>query len=272
MRTVRISAGKYDVLHKRERESKFAGSELPDVRHAQEKTERRVCNMKRNKRWLSGLCAVVASLFLLTGCVGGGYEYLNGPSYGQEDAAQDWLQSSGAGETGQESGAEDKYWDGQENSAQDPGDLSGSYENDAEETDAFLNDVKPVGENENDPAGPGAELDEYGVYTSMEDVALYLYLYEDLPDNFLTKKEAQALGWEGGSLEPYAPGMCIGGDYFGNYEGNLPKVPGREYHECDIDTLGARSRGAKRIVYSNDGLIYYTDDHYETFTLLYGEE
>lgn len=117
-----------------------------------------------------------------------------------------------------------------------------------------------------------AALAEDGTYTSCEDVALYLHLYDHLPDNFITKKEAQALGWEGGSLEPYAPGMCIGGSYFGNYEGLLPEADGREYHECDIDTLGADSRGAKRLVYSNDGLIYYTEDHYATFDLLYGEE
>ncbi len=116
------------------------------------------------------------------------------------------------------------------------------------------------------------DIAEDGVYTSKEDVALYLHTYGKLPGNFITKKEAKALGWEGGSLEPYAPGKCIGGDYFGNYEGNLPEKSGREYHECDIDTLGADSRGPKRIVYSNDGLIYYTEDHYETFTLLYGDE
>ncbi len=115
-------------------------------------------------------------------------------------------------------------------------------------------------------------IDEDGSYTTVEDVSLYLYIYEELPDNFMTKEEARELGWEGGSLEPYAPGMCIGGDYFGNYEGLLPKEKGRDYYECDIDTLGAKSRGAKRIVYSDDGLIYYTDDHYESFTLLYGEE
>lgn len=113
---------------------------------------------------------------------------------------------------------------------------------------------------------------EDGVYTSKEDVSLYIHIYERLPDNFMTKKEAQALGWEGGSLEPYAPGMCIGGNRFGNYEGLLPEEDGRTYTECDIDTLGASSRGAKRIVFSNDGLIYYTEDHYETFELLYGEE
>jgi len=115
-------------------------------------------------------------------------------------------------------------------------------------------------------------LPENGSYTSKEDVALYIHLYGHLPDNFITKKEAQDLGWPGGSLEPYAPGMCIGGSRFGNYEGLLPEAEGRSYTECDIDTLGARSRGAKRIVFSNDGLVYYTEDHYESFELLYGEE
>ena len=116
------------------------------------------------------------------------------------------------------------------------------------------------------------KIDKDGTYTSCDDVALYIYTYGELPSNFMTKKEAKKLGWEGGSLEPYAPGMCIGGDYFGNYEGLLPEKDGREYHECDIDTLGEDSRGAKRIIYSNDGLIYYTEDHYSSFTLLYGEE
>ena len=115
-------------------------------------------------------------------------------------------------------------------------------------------------------------IDIDGSYTTVEDVSLYIYTYGELPNNFITKKEAKALGWEGGSLEPFAPGMCIGGDHFGNYEGLLPEKKGREYHECDIDTLYARSRGAKRIIYSNDGLIYYTSDHYESFELLYGEE
>ena len=114
--------------------------------------------------------------------------------------------------------------------------------------------------------------DPDGSYTSAEDVSAYLIAYGSLPQNFITKKEARDLGWEGGSLEPYAPGMCIGGDKFGNYEGNLPEKDGRTYYECDINTLGADRRGAERIVFSDDGLIYYTADHYETFTLLYGEE
>ncbi len=115
-------------------------------------------------------------------------------------------------------------------------------------------------------------IDIDGTYTTKEDVALYIHTYGCLPNNFITKSEAQDLGWEGGSLEPYAPGMCIGGNRFGNYEGLLPEADGRTYTECDIDTLGADKRGAKRIVFSNDGLIYYTEDHYESFELLYGEE
>lgn len=117
-----------------------------------------------------------------------------------------------------------------------------------------------------------APLDENGEYTSKDDVALYIHLYGHLPSNFVTKKEAQKKGWEGGSLEGFFPGCSIGGDVFGNREGLLPKKDGRKYYECDIDTKGAKSRGAKRIVFSNDGLVYYTEDHYESFTLLYGEE
>ncbi len=112
-------------------------------------------------------------------------------------------------------------------------------------------------------------LDEDGTYTTKADVALYIHTYGKLPSNFMTKKQAKKLGWSGGSLEDFAPGMCIGGDYFGNYEGLLPED--KEYHECDIDTLGKKSRGAKRIIYSDDGYIYYTEDHYESFEQLYGE-
>lgn len=114
-------------------------------------------------------------------------------------------------------------------------------------------------------------IDEYGVYDSKEDVALYIHTYGTLPSNYVTKKEAEAAGWSGGSVEKYLPGKCIGGNRFGNYEGALPDKDGRQWTECDIGTLGASSRGAERIVFSNDGLIYYTGDHYETFELLYGE-
>ena len=117
-----------------------------------------------------------------------------------------------------------------------------------------------------------AAIDENGTYTSREDVALYLYTYGHLPENYLTKKEAQALGWDNkkGNLQDVAPGMSIGGDRFGNYEGLLPEADGRKYFECDIDYTGGY-RGAERIIFSNDGLIFYTEDHYKTFEQLYGK-
>ena len=116
-------------------------------------------------------------------------------------------------------------------------------------------------------------VDEDGWYDSKDEVALYIHLYGHLPDNYVTKREAEDLGWSGGSVERYAgEGTAIGGSRFGNYEGLLPEAEGRTYTECDIDTVGASSRGAKRIVFSNDGLIYYTEDHYESFERLYGEE
>lgn len=117
-----------------------------------------------------------------------------------------------------------------------------------------------------------AAIAEDGSYTSKEDVALYLHTYGHLPDNYITKDEARALGWQSkGTLDEVAPGKSIGGDYFGNYEGILPDEPGREYHECDIDYVSG-NRNAKRIVYSNDGNIYYTEDHYNTFEHLYGDD
>ena len=123
-----------------------------------------------------------------------------------------------------------------------------------------------------EPTATPCPVTEDGIYDARDEVALYIHLFGHLPSNYITKKQAESLGWPGGYLEPYAPGKCIGGGRFMNYEGLLPEAAGRKYYECDIDTLHARSRGAKRIIYSNDGLIYYTGDHYESFTLLYGEE
>ena len=145
-------------------------------------------------------------------------------------------------------------------------DVSGSSEESVPEEEA------PPAEEEASPVEEEPAIDEDGAYTTKEDVALYIYTYGHLPDNFITKKEAESLGWSGGGLDDYAYGCCIGGNRFGNYEGLLPEADGRTYTECDIDTMHASKRGAKRIVFSNDGLIYYTDDHYESFTLLYGEE
>jgi hypothetical protein len=116
-------------------------------------------------------------------------------------------------------------------------------------------------------------LPEDGQYDDKDNVALYIHLYGKLPSNFLSKSKARSqYGWEYGPLDALAPGKAIGGSQFGNNEGILPDAKGRTWTECDIDTVGKNSRGAKRIVFSNDGLIYYTEDHYETFELLYGEE
>ena len=133
----------------------------------------------------------------------------------------------------------------------------------------------PAPEEPEEPEKTVPAVTESGTYTTKEDVSLYLNLYGHLPGNFITKAQAQELGWTGGGLEPYAPGKCIGGDYYGNYEGLLPS--GHQYRECDINTLGASKRGEERLVYSVDlptgqNLIYYTADHYETFALLYGAE
>lgn len=120
---------------------------------------------------------------------------------------------------------------------------------------------------------PGeSALDPAGHYNSMEDVALYIHLYGCLPQNYVTKDYAKnTLGCSTSRVQDYWPDGAIGGDVFQNREGRLPAASGRVYYECDIDTWGKYSRGTKRIVFSNDGLVYYTADHYNSFTLLYGE-
>lgn len=112
-----------------------------------------------------------------------------------------------------------------------------------------------------------ASVEKDGSYTSPEDVAEYIHTFGTLPDNFITKKEAEALGWVSseGNLWDVAPGKSIGGDYFGNREGLLPEG---DYHECDVNYEGG-FRGGERIVYSDDGSIYYSGDHYQNFTQLY---
>ena len=113
------------------------------------------------------------------------------------------------------------------------------------------------------PAAP--KVVREGEYTDKDHVCWYIVAFGALPRNFITKNEARRLGWQGGPLEPYAPGKSIGGDRYGNYERTLPE--GR-YRECDIDTRG-RPRGAKRIVFSDDRRVYYSDDHYQTFKRLH---
>lgn len=116
----------------------------------------------------------------------------------------------------------------------------------------------------------GNAIAEDGFYSTHEDVAEYIHKYNKLPRNYITKKEAAEMGWDSdkGNLWEVTDQMSIGGDIFGNREGRLPKAKGRKWYECDVSYNGGY-RGSERILYSNDGLIYYTKDHYETFTQLY---
>ena len=194
---------------------------------------------RRRSRWPGLLLAVIMTVVLMTGCAGAG----------KEDA--------------QENAAVLTTVTEQESREEASGPESEDTDEEAEEAAGPASEK--TAEAEPDDSAE-KRIDENGSYTTRDDVALYIHVYGKLPSNFITKKEAEKLGWTGGSLEPYAPGKCIGGGRFGNYEGVLPQG---NYKECDIDTLGKKSRGAKRIVYSDDGRIYYTADHYESFTQLY---
>lgn len=117
------------------------------------------------------------------------------------------------------------------------------------------------------------KIEEEGYYTSKEEVSLYLNTFGKLPQNYITKNEARDMGWDSreGNLWDVTDNKSIGGDRFGNRESLLPDIEGIQYYECDINYNGGH-RGAERLVFSNDGLIYYTSDHYESFELLYGDE
>ena len=116
-------------------------------------------------------------------------------------------------------------------------------------------------------------IDENGYYTSPEDVAFYLHIYGKLPDNYITKQDANDLGWDAqkGNLWEVTDKMSIGGNKFENREKLLPESDSRQYYEADVNYEGGY-RGAERLVYSDDGLIFYTEDHYESFEQLYGED
>lgn len=119
-----------------------------------------------------------------------------------------------------------------------------------------------------EPADDGFELP----VTAPQQIVNYLDRYGELPENFITKGEARALGWDSryNYVGDVAPGMSIGGDRYGNYEGLLPEKKGRRWFECDAN-YGGKRRGPERVVFSSDGLYYYTDDHYQTFTQMFPE-
>ena len=116
----------------------------------------------------------------------------------------------------------------------------------------------------------GPTIEEDGWYTTKEEVALYIHTYGRLPGNFISKTKARNRGWNAsaGNLDKVCPGMSIGGSRFYNDDGILPDKKGRYWTECNINYRGGR-RGADRIVFSNDGLVFYTGDHYRTFEQLY---
>ncbi len=127
----------------------------------------------------------------------------------------------------------------------------------------------------NDPAGStvatGAKVkvEKGKTYTDKDHVAAYIHVYKTLPPNYITKGQAGKLGWKKeGTLDKVAPGKSIGGDRYNNYEKKLPDKQGRTWKECDIDYVKG-NRNAKRICFSNDGLIYYSASHYRDFVRLY---
>ena len=114
------------------------------------------------------------------------------------------------------------------------------------------------------PAATPGPMDE------AQRIADYIFEHGELPENFVTKKEAQAMGWQNGYryVSDIEPGLCIGGDYFGNYEKKLPAVKGRKYYEADC-FYRKGPRNEYRIIYSTDGHVWYTGDHYNTFIELF---
>ncbi len=181
----------------------------------------------------------------------------SGSSSSLDDASEPGSSSSSSGSvsgTASSSGGEDTSEPGKPGSgpASSQGNSSGDPGSGADDPEEFLRSGPVKGE----------------PYYDLEHVVLYLDAYGELPPNYITKDEARDLGWEGGSVEQVKEGAAIGGDTFGNREGLLPEG---NYTECDLNTLGSDSRGAERLVFSDQGEYYYTGDHYETFTQIWVE-
>ncbi|WP_276526768.1 ribonuclease domain-containing protein, partial [Lonsdalea britannica] len=91
-----------------------------------------------------------------------------------------------------------------------------------------------------------------------------------LPQNYVNKAQATANGWKPGkALNNTNPDGQLGGDIFENSTNLLPSVPGRVWQEADIglkNTMSRSNQPGTRLLYSNDGLLYITTDHYETAT------
>ena len=201
--------------------------------------------MRRMRKRALGICLTLLMLFM-TAC--GGYDGAgSGTQQGYKSGKQESMLQEPAVET--------------EKSNEETFEAFQAEASDGQESTFETSEPSSSQDNVND------NLPTYGsYYYDLTNVVLYLELYDELPSNYITKNEARELGWEGGSVEKYLEGAAIGGDTFGNWEGLLPESNSRNYTECDIDTNGYSSRGSRRLVFSNDGLYFYTADHYETFS------
>ena len=122
-------------------------------------------------------------------------------------------------------------------------------------------------------------VQESGKYTTKDSVAAYLCKFDKLPSNYVGKDEGQNLyesktgkTFEKWNFNPWTTiGVMIGGDKFNNYASNASNyhetLPEGSYREADVE-YSAKNRGTKRLVYQSDCIIYYTADHYETFSRL----
>ena len=192
---------------------------------------------------LALFCAVC--LFMLPSCAGGAG---SSTELGQNNSSASIAEQS-------QSGASDTSVEQDASSAQ-----SGSSSSDAQDASSA----------QYSSSASNLSVTEDGSYTSKDEVALYIHTYGKLPGNFISKTKAKKAGWnpDEGNLQEVCPGKSIGGSVFYNDDGKLPEANGRTWHECDINYEGGY-RGAERIVFSNDGLVFYTADHYETFEQLY---
>lgn len=137
-------------------------------------------------------------------------------------------------------------------------------------------ELRLEGELEKDCCAESSEYSSDGkvikgkVYTDRDSVAEYIYKYRELPKNYLTKKKAKSIGWrpKKANLWDLTDKGCIGGDVFDDKGSALPWRKGRVWYECDVNYDGGK-RGKDRLIYSNDGLIYFTNNHYKTMVQIY---